>query len=440
MFARYRKMNKRLATRPGVGVVFTDDGLTPDVAMTPKLSPVTNGSGAPNLPQLVARGTDTVPYELLSKPVKMDGGSPRCQQITSRGLSTCPGLPEVHQSILNRNPVMYMTFVPRLPLSYPYQQPTQYVSREYIRNPPPPSESGTPYHDPYTGYSAPERPYPSQHSGPPFHYTHPSHYERGHHGAYGAPPPPPQPYPSQRDSLVKMSPAPLDVPPPSAGQTNSLYYQESSARDRYAPDGYYQTGSQPPPMRTYVRVCQFSKTILKGREPDYAGQYSPWSCETIGSYISTKDAKPKNVMVPGAMEMMNMEDKGPREPSLEAPRRGTEVKDDDPIIPFGPQPTVSRFGAISRTSKTGYQTTGPVQAMASTSQNPNSKHMTMPDYSYGSHGGWGGASYPSHQIAPSSQGHFIERPSRARQQWYHSNLSPSGQQGVQVCQPSRMSS
>lgn len=53
-------------------------------------------------------------------------------------------------------------------------------------------------------------------------------------------------------------------------------------------------------------------------------------------------------------------------------RRGTEVKDDDPIIPFGPQPTVSRFGAISRTSKTGYQTTGPVQAMAS-AQGP--KHM-----------------------------------------------------------------
>ncbi|MED6242702.1 hypothetical protein ATANTOWER_008594, partial [Ataeniobius toweri] len=43
--------------------------------------------------------------------------TPGCQQITSRGLSTCLGSPEVHQSILNRNPVMYMTFVPRLPLS-----------------------------------------------------------------------------------------------------------------------------------------------------------------------------------------------------------------------------------------------------------------------------------------------------------------------------------
>lgn len=44
--------------------------------------------------------------------------------------------------------------------------------------------------------------------------------------------------------------------------------------------------------------------MLKCREPDYAGQYSPWSCETIGSYIGTKDAKLKDIMVPGTMEMM----------------------------------------------------------------------------------------------------------------------------------------
>lgn len=47
-----------------------------------------------------------------------------------------------------------------------------------------------------------------------------------------------------------------------------------------------------------------SKPMMKFREPDYAGQYSPWSCETIGSYIGTKDAKPKDVMVTVAMDMM----------------------------------------------------------------------------------------------------------------------------------------
>ncbi|XP_021179247.2 roquin-1 isoform X1 [Fundulus heteroclitus] len=502
---KYRKMNKRLAARSGVGVVFSEDGLAPDVAMTRKLSPITNGSGGPSLPQLVARGTDAVPYELLPKPVKMDGGNPSVpgsppdvmDSMPKAGIALPPHamghprMPADHLSGVNKHmpgvargspvysqpqprdvydirpPPASQYEPPQYPAGYPYQQPTQYVPREYLRNPPPPSESGPPYHDPYIGYSAPERPYPSQHSGPPFTYTHPSHYDRGHHGAYGAQPPPPQPYPSQRDPLVKMNAAPLDVPPPSAGQANSLYHQEQSSRDRYAPDGYYPQGSQPPPMRTYVRGSPYSgsqpsldylhrrrqellsqlaerkvispppfaasptlshpfpsdyppevqygdessKTMAKCRDSDYAGQYSPWSCETIGSYINSKDAKPKNVMVPGTMEMMNVEDKGPREPSLEAPRRGAEVKDDDPIIPFGPQPTVSRFGAISRTSKTGYQTTGPVQAMASSSQNPNAKHMSMPDYSYGNHGGWGGASYPTHHTpSSSSQGHFERLP------------------------------
>ncbi|XP_058503579.1 roquin-1 isoform X2 [Solea solea] len=501
---KYRKMNKRLAARlPGQGGLMPDDGLPLDVAVTRKPSPLPNGSVAPSLPQLIARGTDTVPYELLRKPVKMDGvnssapGSPPdvLDSVPKPGMSLPPHslghsrMPTDHLSgvkhmpgVPRSSPVYSQQQLPEMcydsrpppsasqyeppqyPTGYPYQPPPQYVSRDYMRNPPPPSDSGPPYQDPYSGYGPPERSYQAPHSGPSFSYPHPPHYDRGRHGTYSGPPPPPQPYPSQRDNLVRMSPAPLDVPPPSGGQANSLYHQEPSARDRYPPDSYYPPGAQAPPMRAYVSrgpsysgqqpsldylhrrrqelLSQLeerkvispppfaasptlshsfpsdypeygdenSKTILKGREPDYTGQYSPWSCETIGSYIGTKDAKPKDVMVSGTMEMMNVEAKSLREPSLEAPRRSAEVKDDDPIIPFGPQPTVSRFGAISRTSKTGYQTAGPVQAMVTTSQNTNSKHMAMPaEYTYGSHGGWGGAAYPSHQTATSSQGHFSER-------------------------------
>uniref|UniRef100_A0A3Q3GCF0 RING-type E3 ubiquitin transferase n=1 Tax=Labrus bergylta TaxID=56723 RepID=A0A3Q3GCF0_9LABR len=431
---KYRKMNKRLAARlPGSGGLMPDDGLPLDVAVTRKPSPLTNGSGVNSLPQLIPRGTDSVPYELLRKPMKMDGGSPSApgsppdpmQADHLSGVKHMPvprGLPVYPQQQLQE-----ICYDARPPPSASQYEPAQYATgratpvwlSDYIRNPPPPSESGPPYQDPYTGYGHPER----------------------RHGAYAGPPPPPQPYPSQRDSLVRMSPAPLDVPPQSAGQTNSLYHQEPSGRDRYHPDGYYPPGAQHPPMRAYpsldylhrrrqelisqleerkvispppfaasptlphpfpsdyppdVTYIKTSFCIFYCREPDYAGQYSPWSCETIGSYIGTKDPKPKDVMVPGSMEMMNVEAKGLREPSLEAPRRGTEVKDDDPIIPFGPQPTVSRFGAISRTSKTGishhFFTTSPTA-----------------EYTYGSQGGWAGASYPSHQAASSSQGHFSER-------------------------------
>lgn len=70
-------MNKRLAARlPGSAGLMPDDVLPLDVAVTRKPSPLTNGSGAPSIPQLIARGTDTGPYELLRKPMKMDGGSP----------------------------------------------------------------------------------------------------------------------------------------------------------------------------------------------------------------------------------------------------------------------------------------------------------------------------------------------------------------------------
>ncbi|KAM9789178.1 roquin-1 [Neosynchiropus ocellatus] len=502
---KYRKMNKRLAARlPGSGGLMPDEGLPLDVSVTRKPSPLTNGSGSSSLPQLIPRGTDT--YELLRKPVKMDGGSPNAPgsppdpldpvpkpgmplpphamahprlpadhlpgmkqiSVVARGSPVYPQpqLSEMFYSDSRPPPSASQYEASQYPPGYPYQQTPQYVSRDYMRNQPPPSESGPPYHDPYPGYGPPERQYQAAHSGPPFSYPHPPHFERGRHSAYTGPPPPPQPYTSQRDGLVRMSPAPLDVPPPSAGPTSSLYHPEPGSRERYAPDGYYQTSAQPQAMRAYGRGPSYggsqpsldylhrrrqellsqleerkvvspppfaasptlshpfpsdyppeygdenSKSLGKCRDTDYAGQYSPWSCETIGSYIS-KDAKPKDVMVPGAMEMINMETKVLREPSLDAPRRGADVKDDDPIIPFGPQPTVSRFGAISRTSKTGYQTTGPVQAMASTPQSTNSKHMAMPEYTYGSHVGWGGPSYSSHPTATSSQGHFNERQSLA---------------------------
>ncbi|XP_060729841.1 roquin-1 isoform X1 [Tachysurus vachellii] len=348
---------------------------------------------------------------------------------------------------------------------YPYQ-PTQYVPTRYIRNPLPSGDAS--YQDPYPAYG-PERQYPPpHHSGPPFSGAHPypppSHYDARRHGPYAVPPPPPppQPFGPPRDELVRMSPVSLDVPH-TPGAPNSLYHPEAASRERYPPEGYYPPAPHsgqirshitdpygrsqpsleslhrrrkellnqleerkvisPPPFAAsptlpshsfpneYPQEVQYMEDGSKAfgtREPDYAGQYSPWSCDTFGSYISSKDPKPKDGVSAGAAEMMNMEGKGLREPPLDGQRRTAEAKDDDPIIPFGPLPTVSPFGAISRTSKTGYQTTGPVQAMAS-SHASGSKHITVADYSYGNHGGgWGGVSYPQHQSI-ASPGHFSER-------------------------------
>lgn len=47
--------------------------------------------------------------------------------------------------------------------------------------------------------------------------------------------------------------------------------------------------------------------------------------------------------------------------SLDHHRR---LKDEDPIIPFSEAPIISKWGAISRASRTGFHTTDPVQATA----------------------------------------------------------------------------
>lgn len=44
------------------------------------------------------------------------------------------------------------------------------------------------------------------------------------------------------------------------------------------------------------------KVAGKYKGNDYS-QYSPWSCDTIGSYIGTKDAKPKDVVAVRSVEM-----------------------------------------------------------------------------------------------------------------------------------------
>ncbi|XP_023669032.1 roquin-1a isoform X3 [Paramormyrops kingsleyae] len=344
---------------------------------------------------------------------------------------------------------------------YPYQ-PSPYLPKRYLRTSSQASEPGLlPYQEPYAGPYVPERQYTTPQSGPQFSAMF-------HHYDARRPPPTSQSY-LPRDDLVRMSPGPVDVPPPPPPpppSTGSAYLQESS-RELYSSDTYCPVGPHiqvrpwvkpntiqdpysrpqqslgslvqrrnelmaqleerevlsPPPFtpspvlphtfpNNYQRkyIEENSQGYGKCPEADYESQYSPWSCDTISSYISTKESKSKENVTASGMEMMNSESKGLREPVMDLQRRAAEAKDDDPIIPFGPQPTVSRFGAISRTSKMGYQTTGPIQAMAS-SQGSAAKHLTFAaDYTYGNHGAWGGsASYAQHQNM-ASQGHFSERP------------------------------
>ncbi|XP_047666246.1 roquin-1a isoform X2 [Tachysurus fulvidraco] len=343
--------------------------------------------------------------------------------------------------------------------SYAYQ----HLQPRYTR--PPVDPVLAQYPDPYPVSYAPERQYPAPPSDPRYNY-----HDSRRHAAYGGHPPLPS---YTRDELGHRSPVPLEMPPPQAptAGASSSYLPES--RDRYGPEGYNHSGHnshytgrgaypRPQPSLDYLHrrrkeiMAQLEERKVVSpppfasspnlshtydpsytqdvrgqnhymgekppafqniREPEYAASYSPWSCDTFVPYIGTKDMKSKDCPAPGYMEMKTIE-KSLRDPSLELQRRAAEVKDDDPIIPFGSLPTISRFGAISRTSKSGYQPAGLVPG-------PSVKHTANAvDYSYGNHGGWGEASYAQHQTMP-SQGHFNERSCV-------SSLPPAGQDREQL--------
>lgn len=337
----------------------------------------------------------------------------------------------------------------------PYQQgmyyppPPQCVSR-FVRPPPSAPEPGAPYLDHYPPYLQ-DRVVNSQYGTKPQQYPpmYPPHYDGR------------RVYPAQsyaREEIFRESPIPIEIPPAAVPP----YVPEP--RERYQQmEGYYPMAPHPTQIRpSYNREPPYSrlppppqphpsldelhrrrkeimaqleerkvispppfapsptlpptfhqeefldedlKVAGKYKGNDYS-QYSPWSCDTIGSYIGTKDAKPKDVVAAGSVEMMNVESKGMRDQRLDLQRRAAETSDDD-LIPFGDRPTVSRFGAISRTSKTIYQGAGPMQAMAP--QGAPTKSINISDYGpYGTHGGWGGSPYSPHQNIP-SQGHFSER-------------------------------
>ncbi|XP_041126685.1 roquin-1-like isoform X3 [Polyodon spathula] len=340
---------------------------------------------------------------------------------------------------------------PPYPAGVPYPYPSsQYIQPRYTRTPP--SEPGMQYPDHYPYMQDRQYPSPSVQYPPMAQPVYPAHCDARR--PYG----PPQSF--QREEMVRMNPGPVEITPPASG---SPYLSES--RDRYPLEGYppegYPAGPHPSQMRPYHResysrmtaphpsldylhrrrkeiMAQLeerkvispppfapSPTLPRPFPPDFPqeylednpkavgkykeNEYSPWSCDTIGSYIGTKDVKPKDVMASEAMEMMNVDSKGLRNQPIDMQRRSAEAKDDDPIIPFGTLPTVSRFGVISRTSKTGYQTTCPMQAMAS-SQGAAPKHSSASaDFSpYTTHGSWGAPPYHHHQNM-TTQGRFSDR-------------------------------
>ncbi|XP_053267347.1 roquin-2 isoform X2 [Pleuronectes platessa] len=148
------------------------------------------------------------------------------------------------------------------------------------------------------------------------------------------------------------------------------------------------------------------------RGEESLAHYSPWSCGTIGPCLSPFEPETlTHSSAHSCSEHPELEANGGRGSgggggggggssssvgkrwlhSLDHYRR---LKDEDPIIPFSEGPIISKWGAISRASRTGFHTTDPVQATAcqrSSSTTPinfkdYNQHMDHSDYRWGSRG------------------------------------------------------
>ncbi|XP_076875151.1 roquin-2 isoform X2 [Brachyhypopomus gauderio] len=143
-------------------------------------------------------------------------------------------------------------------------------------------------------------------------------------------------------------------------------------------------GSQPSPVLT-VHICSEGVGGCKCGEGGHA-RYSPWSCDT--------ESVPRRISTHSCTQHADTECAVRCWPHFFEPYR--RMRDEDPIIPFSEGPIISKWGAISRTSRTDPHTSDPVRATT-----PQVWPSTTPVFrDYGSHLGtsdcrWGACGFSS---------------------------------------------
>ncbi|XP_063667235.1 roquin-1 isoform X12 [Pan troglodytes] len=448
---KFRKMNKRLVPRRPLSAslgqlnevglpsaaILPDEGAVDLPSRKPPALPNGIVSTGNTVTQLIPRGTDPS-YDSSLKPGKIDhlsssapGSPPDLLESVPKSISALPvnphPIPPRGPADLPPMPVTKpLQMVPRGSQLYPAQQtdvyyqdprgaappfepapyqqgmyytpPPQCVSR-FVRPPPSAPEPAPPYLDHYPPYLQ-ERVVNSQYGTQPQQYPpiYPSHYDGRR--VYPAPS-------YTREEIFRESPIPIEIPPAAVPS----YVPES--RERYQQiESYYPVAPHPTQIRpSYLREPPYSRLPPPPQPHPSLDELHRRRKEIMAQLeerkvISPPPFAPSPTLPPTFHPEENVESKGMRDQRLDLQRRAAETSDDD-LIPFGDRPTVSRFGAISRTSKTIYQGAGPMQAMAP--QGAPTKSINISDYSpYGTHGGWGASPYSPHQNIP-SQGHFSER-------------------------------
>uniref|UniRef100_A0A8C7RTU8 RING-type E3 ubiquitin transferase n=1 Tax=Oncorhynchus mykiss TaxID=8022 RepID=A0A8C7RTU8_ONCMY len=223
--------------------------------------------------------------------------------------------------------------------------------------------------------------------------------------------------------------ASLDSPYCSAGEHRAALHRDSYGR---VPLGYedlfkrkqeqwthhHHGNMNRPSQSSPVFTVDFGAEVRSGGDQcmncKYRGEerlahYSPWSCGTISTCISPFEPEHHNASAHSCSEHSEV-DNGERKRWLHTFEPYRRLKDEDPIIPFGEGPIISKWGAISRASRTGYHTTDPVQATACQGSNST----TPVDFrDYGPHTGHGDYRWSSCGSDSSSHSSFLESGEKA---------------------------
>ncbi|KAM9841819.1 roquin-2 [Aulostomus maculatus] len=152
------------------------------------------------------------------------------------------------------------------------------------------------------------------------------------------------------------------------------------------------------------------------RGEESLAHYSPWSCGTIGPCLSPFEPEMLPHTTPHSCSEHSELDSnvgggsgvgsgGVGKRWLHSLDHYRRLKDEDPIIPFSEGPIISKWGAISRASRTGYHTTDPVQATACQG-GANTTPINFKDYN--SHLDHGDYRWSSRGSDASSHSSFLE--------------------------------
>ncbi|XP_034752331.1 roquin-2 isoform X1 [Etheostoma cragini] len=157
------------------------------------------------------------------------------------------------------------------------------------------------------------------------------------------------------------------------------------------------------------------------RGEESLAHYSPWSCGTIGPCLgsfepetlthtsahscSEQSESDSNAAGGGGGGGGGGSSSGVGKRWLQSLDHYRRLKDEDPIIPFSEGPIISKWGAISRASRTGYHTTDPIQATACQGS-ANTTPINFKDYNH--HLGHSDYRWSSRGSDSSSHSSFLE--------------------------------